>query len=66
MAKKLTLSDKNEAQLKEHLMKQREELRTLRFVAAGGRPKDASGPKKTRKEIARTLTEMTTRKNATA
>lgn len=66
MAKKLILSDKNEAQLKEHLMKQREELRTVRFIAAGGRPKDAAAPKKARREIARTLTEMTARKNAAA
>ncbi len=58
MAKKTTLTDKNEAQLQEHLMKQREELRTLRFIAAGGRPKDAAAPKKARKEIARALTQL--------
>ncbi len=66
MAKKISLIEKNEGQLKEHLMKQREELRTVRFIAAGGRPKDASAPKKARREIARTLTELTARKNAAA
>ncbi len=34
MAKKNSLTEKNDAQLMEHVMKQREELRSLRFVAS--------------------------------
>jgi len=66
MAKKTSLTEKNDAQLKEHLAKQREELRTLRFTAAGSRPKDTMALRKTRAEIARTMTEFHARKNATA
>jgi ribosomal protein L29 len=40
------------------LAKEREELRTLRFASAGSRPKDSAAPKKTRRQIARILTEM--------
>jgi ribosomal protein L29 len=58
MAKKNSLQDKNVAQLKEHLAKMREELRSLRFSAAGARPKDSAAPKKTRAEVARVLTEL--------
>lgn len=66
MAKKQSLTEKNDAQLMEHLAKQRDELRTLRFASAGGRPKDAAAPKKTRREIARALTELHVRAHAAA
>ncbi|MBU1292684.1 50S ribosomal protein L29 [Patescibacteria group bacterium] len=46
------------------LVEKRAELRTLRFAAAGARPKDASAPAKVRKDIARLLTEETAQKNA--
>ena len=58
MAKKTSLTEKNQGELIALLSKQREELRTLRFSAAGSRPKDSSGPKKTRAQIARIMTEL--------
>ena len=56
--KKTTLHGQTPAELNALLAKQREELRTLRFSAAGSRPKDSSGPKKTRAQIARIMTEL--------
>ncbi len=61
MAKKESLTNMKTEQLMEMLGKQREELRTLRFAAAGARPKDSAAPKKTRASIARILTELHTR-----
>ncbi|MBA3788962.1 50S ribosomal protein L29 [Patescibacteria group bacterium] len=61
MPKKHSLTEKNPSELTEMLSKQREELRTLRFAAAGARPKDSSAPKKARKQIARILTELHSR-----
>jgi ribosomal protein L29 len=58
MAKKETIKGKNHGELTAMLVKQREELRNHRFASAGARPKDASVAKKTRKQIARILTEM--------
>jgi ribosomal protein L29 len=58
MAKKIELTKKNPTELTEMLNKQREELRTLRFSSVGGRIQDSSAPKKTRKQIARILTEL--------
>ena len=63
--KKQTLTGKTPAELNTLLAKQREELRTLRFASAGGRPKDSAAPKKTRKQIARILTELHAQKTAT-
>jgi ribosomal protein L29 len=62
MSKKINLTEKNPAELTEMLNTQREELRMQRFEAAGSRPKDSSAPKQTRKQIARILTELHTRK----
>jgi ribosomal protein L29 len=62
MAKKISLKEKNQGELTALLSKQREELRALRFAAAGSRPKDSAAPKKTRREIARIMTELHTRK----
>ncbi len=64
MAKKTTIKGKNEGELVALLSKQREDLRTLRFTAAGSRPKDASEIKKTRREIARIMTELHAQKSA--
>ena len=64
MAKKTSLTDKNPGELIALLAKQREELRALRFAAAGSRPKDSTGPKKTRKEIARIMTELHAQKSS--
>jgi ribosomal protein L29 len=62
MAKKVLLTEKNVEQLTEMLGKEREELRTLRFSAAGSRPKDSAAPKKSRAQVARLLTELHARK----
>ena len=62
MSKKLTLTEKTTEELATLLGEKREELRKLRFAAAGARPADASLPKKTRKDIARILTQMTAQK----
>jgi ribosomal protein L29 len=64
MAKKELLTTKSEGELTSMLVKEREELRTLRFAAAGARPKDSTAPRKTRKQIARILTELHAKKNA--
>ncbi|MDR3547812.1 MAG: 50S ribosomal protein L29 [Candidatus Pacebacteria bacterium] len=63
MAKKQSLTGKNQGELTALLAKQREELRALRFAAAGSRPKDSAAPKKTRREIARILTTLHAQKN---
>lgn len=62
--KKTTLHGQTPAELNTLLAKQREELRVLRFASAGGRPKDSAAPKKTRKQIARILTELHAQKTA--
>jgi ribosomal protein L29 len=61
MAKKMKLTEKNPEELAKLLKERREELRSLRFAAAGARPKDSSAPMKTRREIARVLTEVASR-----
>ena len=58
MAKKISFSEKSAAELLKLLKEKRESLRTLRFSAAGSRPKDSHAPMKTRRDIARVLTEM--------
>ncbi len=58
MAKKVTLTEKTQEELVKLLKEKRESLRSLRFASAGSRPKDSAEPSKTRKEIARVLTEM--------
>lgn len=57
-----SIRDKNDGELRKLLLEKREELRTLRFTAAGARPKDSNAPGKVKKEIARILTEMASRK----
>jgi ribosomal protein L29 len=66
MAKKQSLKGKNEGELIALLSKQREELRALRFSAAGSRPKDNSEPKKARRQIARIMTELHAQKSEAA
>jgi len=58
MAKNMKLTEKNEAELTAMLKEKREELRGLRFAAAGARPKDSNAPAKSRRDIARILTEQ--------
>jgi len=64
MTKKLSFKDKKPEEIMKLLSEKREELRTLRFAASGGRVKDASAAGKVRKDIARLLTEQTAQKNA--
>lgn len=64
MSKKLSLKEKSVAEIQKLLTEKREELRTLRFSAAGARAKDTNGPKKARTVVAQALTELSARKNA--
>lgn len=64
MAKKTSLKEKNAGELVKLLGEKREELRKLRFEAAGSRPKDSNAPSKVKREIARLMTELTAKKNA--
>lgn len=63
MTKKISFKGKKAEEITKLLGEKREELRTLRFQAAGGRPKDASAAGKVRKDIARLLTEQTAQEN---
>lgn len=56
--KKNQLKEKTPAELTKLVKEKREELRGLRFAAAGARPKDSSLQGKNRKEVARLLTEL--------
>ena len=58
MATKTDYQAMNKEDLVKLLAEKREELRKLRFEAAGARPKDSNAPAKTRKEIARILTAL--------
>ncbi|MGB4076308.1 MAG: 50S ribosomal protein L29 [Minisyncoccia bacterium] len=58
MKKKSTLTNKTAEELVKILGEKREELRKLRFEAAGARPKDVNAPRKVRRDIARIHTEM--------
>lgn len=61
MAKKITFTSKTSEELKKLLAEKREELRKLRFEAAGARPKDSNAPSKVRKDIARIMTALGTK-----
>ena len=61
MAKKTTYKDMSAEELAKLLSEKREELRKLRFSAAGSRPADSNAPEKARHEIARILTELASR-----
>ncbi len=63
MANKQKLTEKNAVELTAMLAKEREELRHLRFASAGSRPKDSAAPKKTRRQVARILTELHAQKS---
>ena len=60
-AAKNKLKGSSPGELGKLLAEKREELRALRFVAAGARPKDSTASRKTRKDIARILTELSER-----
>ncbi|MCI0597582.1 50S ribosomal protein L29 [Candidatus Parcubacteria bacterium] len=58
MKKKPSFNDKTKEELMKLLGEKREELRKLRFEAAGARPKDTNAPSKVRKDIARIMTAL--------
>jgi ribosomal protein L29 len=58
MAKHYQAKGKTAEELVKFLDEKREELRKLRFEAAGARPKDTNAPQKVRKDIARAMTEL--------
>jgi ribosomal protein L29 len=59
MAKKKNITEgKTAGELSKLLGEKREELRKLRFEAAGARPKDSNAPSKVRKDIARIMTAL--------
>lgn len=63
MTKKISFKDKKADELEKMLGEKRESLRQFRFAVAGSRPADSSLGAKTRKDIARILTELTASKN---
>lgn len=63
MTKKISFKDKKADELQKMLGEKRESLRQFRFAKAGSRPADSSLGAKTRKDIARILTELTASKN---
>ena len=62
MTKKISFKEKKADELEKMLGEKREELRQSRFAAAGSRPADSSVGRKTRKDSARILTELTAKK----
>lgn len=66
MAKKITYTNKSNSELAKLLSEKREDLRKLRFSSAGSRPKDTSEKGKLRKEIARIMTDFSSRANTPA
>lgn len=54
----------SDAELQKQLSEKRKELREFRFDVAGTQSKDASFKEKTRKDIARILTELNQRQSA--
>lgn len=52
------LEKKTVADLEKELREKRESIQNMRFGAAGAKSKDTSSAKKTRREIARILTEL--------
>ena len=59
-----TYKEKNDKDLDKELVEKREELRAFRFGVAGSRTRDVKAGKNLRKEIARILTEKSSRKEA--
>ncbi len=57
------LSEKTEKDLQKELTQKREALREFRFGVSGSKIKNTKEGKNIKKEIARVLTELNTRKN---
>ena len=64
MAKKTNFTEKNPEELTKLLAQKREELRQMRFAAAGARAKNPNAFGATRKDVARILTELGARNRA--
>jgi len=62
--KKNPMKTMSAAELEKLIREKREELRTLRFSAAGARAKDPSQFHKVKRDIARALTELSAQANA--
>ena len=62
MAKKTSLTNHSVEDLNTLVAAKREELRSLRFSAAGGKNRNVKLPRTLRKDIARALTGLTVRK----
>jgi ribosomal protein L29 len=58
------LQQKNDTDLQKFITEKREELRNIRFGTAGSGMRDASATAKTKKVIARALTELNSRNRA--
>ena len=61
MAKKIDMKTKTDIELSKEVVETRSKLRTLRFEAAGARPKNSNAPRNARKLIARVRTEQRAR-----
>jgi len=64
MAKKLDLKNHSKEDLVKLVETKREELRVLRFGAAGSKNRDVKAAAKLRKEVARALTRLNLKTNA--
>ena len=63
MSKKLTLINHSVEEITNLVAGKREELRTLRFSVAGSKNRNVKLARSLRKDIARSLTELTARKS---
>jgi ribosomal protein L29 len=55
------IQKKNDTDLQKHITEKREELRSIRFTTTGGGSRNTHARRNTRKEIARSLTELNKR-----
>lgn len=62
MTKKITFTNHSVEDLRQLVQAKREELRALRFGAAGSKNRNVKLPRTLRKDIARALTELSARK----
>ena len=58
------IQKKSDKDLVSHVQEKREEVRTFRFGTAGAGTRDVRAVRNAKKEIARSLTELTARKKA--
>ena len=63
MSKKLDLKNHSQEELTKLAGEKREELRALRFNVAGSKNRNVKAARTLRKEVARVLTELNSKKN---